>query len=324
MTGFIIRRMLQAIPVLFFVSVGVFSMTHLLPGDPVRSLIPVGDQTTDPVQAELTVQRVRREYGLDRPLPVQYLRWISRAARADLGTSITTRQNVSDMIKHRLPVTVTLGLIAASISFCIAIPAGIIAAINRNSWIDVTATIASLSNVAMPGFWFGMLLILVFVVWVPILPGPGGYVRLWDNPIEGFKLTILPAIALSGFSTAALMRLTRSSMLEVLAQDYVRTARAKGLSERKVVVGHALRNAALPLVTFLGLQAIFVFSGSVIIERLFAVPGIGSMAIDAIFSRDFPVIQGFVLLSATVVVIVNVLVDILYGVVNPLVRVGRR
>jgi peptide/nickel transport system permease protein len=321
---FIVQRLLQAIPVLFFVSVAVFSMMQLLPGDPVRSLIPVGDQTLDPVAYEEAVQRVRKQYGLDDPVPVQYFRWLGRAFQGDLGTSIATRQEVSDMIKNRLPVTVSVGLISAFISVAIAIPAGVIAALKRNSWMDITATVFSLSTVAMPGFWLGMLLILVFVVWLDWLPGPGAYVKLWDDPVRSFKLTILPAIALSGFSTAALMRLTRSSMLEVLSQDYVRTARAKGLAERTVIGRHALRNAALPVITFLGLQAIFLFSGSVIIERLFAIPGAGAMAIDAIFSRDFPVIQGFVLVSATVVVLVNVAVDIVYGLVNPLVRVGGR
>ncbi len=323
MLVYIVRRLLQALPVLFFVSVAVFSMVQLLPGDPVRSLIPVGDQTVDPAAYEEAVQRVRHQYGLDQPPPVQYLRWLGRASRGDLGTSIATRQQVSDMIRHRLPVTITLGLMSALISVCIAIPAGVIAAVNRNSWQDVSATVFSLTTVAMPGFWLGMLLILVFVVWLGWLPGPGSYVRMWDDPVEGFKLSILPAVALSGFSTAALMRLTRSSMLEVLAQDFVRTARAKGLAEHTVVLRHALRNAALPVITFMGLQAIFVFSGSVIIERLFAIPGVGSMAIDAIFTRDFPVIQGFVLVTATVVVVINVAVDIIYGIANPLIRVGR-
>ena len=323
MAAFIVRRLLEAIPVLFFVSVAVFSMVQLLPGDPVRSLIPVGDQTVDPVAYEEQVQRVRREYGLDDPVPIQYVRWLGKAMTGDLGTSIATRQEVSSMIANRLPVTVSIGLITLVISLMVAIPAGVIAAVKRNTWIDHLATFLSLSTVAMPGFWFGMLLILVFVVWLDWLPGPGSYVKLWEDPARSFKLSILPAVALSGFSTAALMRLTRSSMLEVLAQDYVRTARAKGLAESTVIVRHAIRNAALPVVTFFGLQAIFLFAGSVIIERLFAIPGAGAMAVDAVFSRDFPVIQGFVLVSATIVVLMNVLVDILYGLLNPLVRASR-
>ena len=323
MTAFLIRRSLEAIPVLFLVSVAVFSMVHLLPGDPVRSLIPVGDQTVDPREFEETVQRVRKEHGLDDPLPQQYVRWLMKALRGDLGTSIATKQDVSTVIKDRLPVTVSLGLLSAVISLTIAIPAGIIASLRRNSWLDIVATVFSLCFVAMPGFWLGMLLILVFVVWLDMLPGPGSYVALWDDPWRSFKLSIMPALALSGFSMAAMMRLTRSSMLEVLAQDYIRTARAKGLAQKDVVLRHALRNAALPLVTFLGLQTIFVFSGSVVIERLFAIPGVGSMAVDAIFSRDFPVIQGMVFVTAIVVVAVNVLVDVLYSVVDPRIRVGR-
>lgn len=323
MISFVIRRSIQALPVLFFVSVAVFSMVHLLPGDPVRSLIPVGDQTVDPEAYEEAVQRVRAEHGLDDPLPQQYVRWLTNALGGDLGTSIATKQDVATMIKDRLPVTASIGALSAIISLTIAIPAGVVASMRRNSWVDIVATVFSLCFVAMPGFWLGMLLILVFVVWLDVLPGPGSYVELWVDPLRSLKLSILPAVALAGFSMAALMRLTRSSMLEVLAQDYIRTARAKGLSTKAVTVRHALRNAALPLVTFLGLQTIFVFSGSVVIERLFAIPGIGSMAVDAIFSRDFPVIQGMVFVTAFVVVAVNVLVDVIYGVVDPRIRVGR-
>ncbi|MCC7363170.1 MAG: ABC transporter permease [Dehalococcoidia bacterium] len=322
MVSFVIRRSLEALPVLFFVSVAVFSMVHLLPGDPVRSLIPVGDQTVDPAEFEEAVQRVRKEHGLDDPLPQQYVRWLTRALSGDLGTSIATKQHVATMIRERLPVTVSLGAMSALISLSIAIPAGVIASLRRNSWVDIVATVFSLCFVAMPGFWLGMLLILVFVVWLDVLPGPGSYVELWVDPWRSLQLSIMPAIALAGFSMAALMRLTRSSMLEVLAQDYIRTARAKGLGKKSVVLRHALRNAALPLVTFLGLQTIFVFSGSVVIERLFAIPGVGSMAVDAIFSRDFPVIQGMVFVTAFVVVVVNVLVDVVYSVVDPRIRVG--
>jgi peptide/nickel transport system permease protein len=322
MIAFVFRRSLEALPVLFFVSVAVFSMVHLLPGDPVRSLIPVGDQTVDPKEFEATVQRVRKEHGLDDPLPQQYVRWLTKALSGDLGTSITTKQNVSTMIKDRLPVTFSLGVLSAIISISIAIPAGIIASLRRNSWVDIVATVLSLCLVAMPGFWLGMLLILLFVVQLDVLPGPGSYVELWVDPRRSLQLSILPAVALTGFSMAALMRLTRSSMLEVLAQDYVRTARAKGLTQKVVIFRHALRNAALPLVTFLGLQTIFIFSGSVVIERLFAIPGVGSMAVDAIFSRDFPVIQGMVFVTAFVVVAVNVLVDVVYGMVDPRIRVA--
>lgn len=320
MAIYIIRRLLQAIPVLFFVTVAVFSMVHLLPGDPVRSLVPVGDQTVDPEAYEESVQRVRRQYGLDKPLPVQYLRWLGHAFQGDLGTSISTRRGVSEMIKDRLPVSFSLGVMAWLISMSIAVPAGIIAAMHRNSPLDLLATVVSVATVAIPGFWMGMLLILVFVVWLGWLPPPGSFVPIWEEPVRGFQLTILPALALAGFTTASIMRLTRSSMLEVLAQDYIRTARAKGLAERRVVLAHALRNAALPVVTVMGLQVILFFSGSVIIERLFAIPGVGFMALNAIFSRDFPVIQGFVLMIAVTVVTVNLIVDILYGLIDPRIR----
>ena len=320
---YIIGRLLQAIPVLFFVSVAVFSMVHMLPGDPVRSLVPVGDQTVDPVTYEESVQRVRRQYGLDKPLVVQYFRWLSRALQGDLGTSIATRRGVTEMIQDRLPVTFSLAAVAWLLSMSIAIPAGIIAATHRNSPIDIAATVGAVATVAMPGFWLGMLLILLFVVWLGWLPPPGSFVPIWEDPGRGFKLTILPALALSGFTTAAIMRLTRSSMLEVLAQDFIRTARAKGLVERRVILSHALRNAALPVVTVMGLQVIFFFSGSVIIERMFAIPGVGFMALDAIFGRDFPVIQGFVLMVAVAVVLSNLTVDIIYGILDPRIRRAR-
>jgi peptide/nickel transport system permease protein len=318
---FTIRRLVQSLIVLFFVSIAVFAMVHFLPGDPARQLVPVGDQTLDPEQYEASVERVREQYGLNDPLPVQYVRWIGRAMQGDLGVSIQTKQEVGSMIQQRLPVTMTIGIIAAVISLIIAIPAGVIAATRRNSGLDIFATITSLSTVAIPSFWLGMLLILVFVVWLGWLPGPGSYVKLWVDPVESLKRTILPALALSGYTTAALMRLTRSSMLEVLSQDYIRTARAKGLRGWTVLVRHAIRNALMPVITFFGLQVIFLLSGSVIIERLFAIPGAGAMAIDAIFQRDFPVIQGFTLVVAALVVLVNFLVDVTYGLIDPRIRV---
>jgi peptide/nickel transport system permease protein len=324
MIPYVLRRLVQAVPVLFFVSVGVFSLMHMLPGDPVRSLIPVGDQTSDPREFEAAVRRVRHQYGLDLPVPVQYLRWIGNAFRGDLGTSITTRRSVSEMMRRRLPITASLGVLAWVLSLLVAVPAGIIAAMRRGSAVDFAATIVSVATVAIPGFWLGMLLILLFVVWLQWLPPPGAYVPIWQNLSTGLKLTILPAISLSGFTTAAIMRLTRSSMLEVLAQDYIRTARAKGLHERSIVIVHAIRNAALPVVTVLGLQVIFFFSGSVIIERMFSVPGVGAMAVDAIFSRDFPVIQGFVLMVAVTVVLVNLVVDAMYGLLDPRIRYAGR
>jgi peptide/nickel transport system permease protein len=320
MAPYLLRRIVQAIPVLFFVSVAVFSMTHMLPGDPVRALVPVGDQTADPATMEKSIQRVRHQYGLDLPVPVQYVRWVGKVLTGDLGTSIATRRGVTETLRRRLPISITLGLLAWVISLTIAVPAGILAATHRGSLLDVGATIVSVASVAIPGFWLGMLLILVFVVWLGWLPPPGSYVPIWQDPVRGLQLTILPALALAGFTTAAIMRLTRSSMLEVLSQDYIRTARAKGLRERHVILSHAIRNASLAVVTVLGLQVIFFFSGSVIIERMFAIPGVGSMALDAIFGRDFPVIQGFVLLVAVTVVVANLVVDVLYGIIDPRIR----
>jgi peptide/nickel transport system permease protein len=228
------------------------------------------------------------------------------------------------MLMARLPVTVSLGIFSMILSLAVAVPAGIIAAVKHNRWPDMVLTVVSVGAVAVPGFWLGMILILVFVVWFGWLPGPGGYVRFWDDPWQSFQLTVLPAVALGMASMGSMMRLTRSSMLEVLGRDYIRTARAKGLSTRTVTVRHALRNASIPLISALGFQAIGMFSGSVIIERVFAIPGSGSMAVDGIYSRDFPVVQGFVLIAATVVVLINLSVDLAYGVVDPRIRYGKQ
>lgn len=323
MTAYVVRRILQSIPVLFFVSLVVFLLMHMLPGDPVRSLIPVGESALEEEQREKTIQLVRKRYGFDKPVPIQYFQWVGNALRGDLGKSVRTKRGVTEMIIDRLPVTATLAAVSWVISMTIAVPAGVIAAIRRNSMLDVGATVTTMAGVAMPSFWLGILLILVFTWWWRVLPAPGAFVPVWEDPIKGLKLLILPAIALGVTTTASVMRLTRSSMLEVLAQDYIRTARAKGLRERSVIWLHGLKNAMLPVVTVMGLQMIAKLSGTVIIEQMFAIPGLGRMALGAIYGRDYPVVQGFVLFIATLVITFNLLVDITYAYLDPRIRYTR-
>ncbi|MDA1062025.1 MAG: ABC transporter permease [Chloroflexi bacterium] len=323
MQRYVARRLMQAVPVLLLVTIMVFLLMRFLPGDPVLALIPIGESATDDeVALEAARERIRARYGLDKPLPVQYVLWVGRAARGDLGQSVRTRQPVSEMLLLKLPVTAQLALIAWLIAVAVAVPVGVLAAVKRNSVWDISATVGAMAGVAMPSFWLGILLILVFTWYWKLLPTPGGFVPIWDDPVRGMKVLILPALALGASSTASVMRLTRSSLLEVLAQDYVRTARAKGLSSLRVIWVHAMRNALLAVVTVMGLQWINLLGGSVIIEQMFAIPGMGRLAIDAIQGRDYPVVQGFVLFIAVLVIIVNLIVDVMYAVLDPRIRLA--
>jgi peptide/nickel transport system permease protein len=288
------------------------------------ALLPPGDTTSDTGEYQRALDRVRDQYGLNDPLPVQYVRWLGNALRGDLGTSIRSRQPVSELLIDKFPMTAQLAVLAWVIAMMIALPAGIISAVRRNSPLDVAATVLAMAGVAMPSFFLGILLILMFTWWVPILPAPGGPVPLlWENPLRALESLVLPAIALGLGSTASVMRLTRSSLLEALAQDYVRTARSKGLAGRTVVLGHALRNALLPVVTVIGIQWVFLLAGSVIIEQMFAIPGMGRLAVGAIQGRDYVVVQGFVLFIATIAIVFNLVIDILYGYLDPRIRYVR-
>ena len=317
MTGYVIRRLLSSVPVLLIVSLCVFSLTNLLPGDPVHALLGDEVATTPEVEA-----RLREELGLNDPLPVQYLRWLGNALRGELGTSIQSKQKVTEALGNRLPVTLQLALVAWCIGIAIAVPFGIIAALNRNSWIDQLATVLALSGVAVPAFWMGLMFILVFAVWFKLLP-PSGFVSIWDNPVSALQHLALPAITLGVHQTGTLTRQTRSAMLEVLGQDYVRTARSKGLREQRVVVVHALRNAMLPILTVLGIQAGALVGGTVVVEQVFAIPGMGRLAVSSVFAQDIPVIQGVVLVAASAVLLANLVTDLAYGVLDPRIRYGR-
>jgi peptide/nickel transport system permease protein len=320
MLRYIGNRILSTVPVLFVVSLVVFSLLHLLPGDPAEALIPSEDlRVTAEERAEL-VAAVRARYDLDRPLPVQYGRWLSRAVRGDLGRSIRTREPVAAMITARLPVTAQLSVLSLGIAVLIALPVGVLAAVRRNSPLDLGITTLAMAGVAVPSFYLGMLLILLFTHELHWLPAPGSYVPLWEDPVHSIKLIVLPAASLGLISAAVLTRLVRSSLLEVLAQDYMRTARAKGLRGRAVVLRHGLRNALLPVVTVLGLQFIHLLGGTVIVEQIFALPGLGRMVVNAIRASDFPVVQGFVLFIGVVVVAGNLIVDLIYAVLDPRIR----
>lgn len=310
------RRALNAIPVLLLITLGVFALQHLT-GDPVQALIG-GDIASTPELEE----RLRQDLGLNDPMPVQYLRWLGNVLTGDLGRSIQNHRPVHETIADRLPVTLQLALCAWAIGVAISLPLGTIAAVKRNTWIDHTATVMALSGVAIPAFWMGLMFILIFGVWFQVLP-PSGFVLLWEDPVDGVRHLILPALTLGLHQTGSLTRQMRSSMVEVLSQDYIRTARSKGLVERSVILGHGARNALLPVLTILGIQAGGLIAGTVVVEQVFAIPGMGRLALSAVTSQDIPLVQGFVLLAAIAVVSANLITDVLYGVLDPRIRYGR-
>ncbi len=301
------------VPTLIGVSILVFSITRLTPGDPVRQIV-------GPDAPQERVNEVRHELGLDRPIYRQYFTYVKSAVQGDLGRSLRTRQPVTTEIRERLPLTMKIATIALLIAVLVGIPLGVLSATKRYSLIDNLASIFAIAGVSMPLFWFAIMAILVFSVrlqWLPVggLQGP-------IYSFDGFKAYILPCVTLSLAPIALIARLTRSSMLEVLGQEYVTVARAKGVSERRVVTNHALRNALLPVVTFIGLQYGFLLGGAVVTETIFALPGVGRLAINAINQRDYPIIQGVVMMVAVVFVLINLLVDLLYAWLDPRISYG--
>jgi ABC-type dipeptide/oligopeptide/nickel transport system permease component len=301
------RRLLAVVPVLFGVTLAVFSMLFLVPGDPVK--IMLAEFVTTPDQ----VARMRAQLHLDEPVLQQYGRFVGNALRGDLGMSIRSRRPVAAEIGENLGSTGRLALASMVVAIALGVPLGLIAALGRNSWLDVVAMGVALLGVAMPSFWLGFLLIFVFSLHLGWLPATGG----GDLPH-----LVMPAVALGTIAAAIIARLTRSSMLEVLGQDYVRTARAKGLGGFAVVVRHALRNALIPVVTVFGLQFGNLLAGAVIVETVFSRPGLGRLIVGAILSKDFPLVQGTVLFVATAYVLINVVVDMAYAYVDPRIRIG--
>jgi len=313
-TQYIAQRLLQMIPVLLLVSIISFALLFLLPGDPARLIL--GDQQAGNVEAYETV---RRELGLDRPVPIQYLDWLGRTLRGDFGKSTRDRQPVTDGLRDRVPVTLQLASFALVLALCVAIPAGVVSAIRPNSWPDRILSVFALSGVAIPHFWLGILLIYGLAIIVRLLP-PSGFVPFGENPGQNLTHLVLPSITLGLGISAVIMRQTRSSLLEVLQQEYIVAARAKGLGTRAVVVRHALKNALIPIITVIGLQVGLLFGGAVITESIFSIPGMGRWAVDSILQRDFPVVQAVCLVMAFGVLFTNLVTDMVYAFVDPRIR----
>ena len=308
-------RIAQIIPTLLLVSVLVFCLQQLMPGD--TAMVLAGEERGDPI----VLAQIRAELWLDRPLPVQYFHWIGNVLRGNLGYSWRIRQPVGDLIAQKLPVTLQLSAMAFAIAVLIGVPAGIIAAVKRNGFWDYVANAVGLAGLSTPTFWLGIMLILLVSVDLGWLP-PSGYVPLTEDWRQSLATTIMPAFVLGNSIAAILMRHTRSAMLTALDQDYVRTARAKGLWEWRVVIHHALRNALIPVVTLGALELWTLLSGAVLTEQVFSIPGFGKMIVDAVFNRDYPVVQGVVLVTAFLYVMLNLVADVLYVVINPRLRGG--
>jgi ABC-type dipeptide/oligopeptide/nickel transport system permease component len=304
MTTYLIRRVVLAIPVLLLTALLVFSALHLAGGDPVMLLV-------HPTAPDYVREAVRVKMGFDKPLPVQFVTYMSHVLRGDLGRSILSRRQISDLILEKLPVTAELGLAAFILAYVLAIPLGIIAALNRNKFLDWASMVVALIGVSMAGFWLGLILMYVFAARLKWLP-PTGH--------AGLKYLILPTLALGLPRVGRIARITRSSLLEVIGQDYIRTARAKGLSEGVMVLRHALRNALIPIISLMGLDLGYIVGGSVVIEAVFARPGIGDMMLRAIYSRDFPVLQGCMFVLALAIILGNIIADLTYVVIDPRIR----
>jgi len=309
MTTYVLRRVVLMLPVAFLVTVGVFMLIHLSPGDP--ALIVLGED-----RSPQAIAQVHAELGLDKPLYAQYLIWVNRIVHGDWGRSITTDEPVASAITERLPATLELGIVALLWSLVVAIPLGTIAAVRRGSVVDRLATGITVAGVSVPNFFIGIVLIFVLSVSARIFPF-GGYVPFTQDPLESLRHVALPAIALGTAGTAINMRFTRSSMIEVLNNDYIRTARAKGASWRRVVFIHALKNALIPVVTIVGLQIGGIIEGAVVTETVFTWPGVGRLAVESIFNRDYTVVQGVVLVAAFSYMLANLLVDLVYGWLDP-------
>ncbi len=312
MLAYAIRRVLLTVPVMLLVATGVFLLLHLTPGDPVGVML--GSDASESRRLE-----VRHQLGLDDPLPTQYARWLGRVVRGDLGRSIFLDRPVTVALLERAQPTLLLAVLASLVSIALGLPAGVLAARRRGSWLDLGSMGVAMIGISMPTFWLGLNLILIFAVWLRWLP-VAGYQPLSSGLWPSLRYLILPALTLGAAQAALLARMTRSMMLETLNQDYVRTARAKGLVERNVVLRHALRNACIPLMTVIGLTFAVLMGGAVVTEQIFNIPGIGRLLIQAIGRRDFPLVQGAVLVIAATYVLINLVVDLLYAVVDPRIR----
>ncbi|CUB00882.1 ABC transporter permease [Pannonibacter indicus] len=312
MPVYIAKRLLVAIPTLLIISIFVFSLQKLLPGDPV--LVMAGEER-DPAVLEM----LREKYRLNDPLPVQYLTWLGGVMTGDLGVSLRTNQPVTELIAQKLPVTIQLAVMSMIFAFLIGVPMGILAAVKKNTAIDYIASIIALSGLSVPNFWLGIMLILLVSVNLGWLPA-SGFESIFVDPVRSLQTMIMPAFVLGTALAATLMRHTRSAMLAVLSQDYIRTARAKGLSPREVVLSHSFRNALLPVVTLSALLFGELLAGAVLTEQIFTIPGFGKLIVDAVFNRDYAVVQSVVMCTAVGFIAMNLVADVLYVLLNPRLR----
>ena len=310
MIGFILRRLLQLLPVLLIASTGIWAMIYAVPGNPVAAM--VGENAT-PEQ----IQDVTARLGLDRPVHVQYVAWLASAVQGDFGLSIQNREPVRALIAQRVPATIQLGLAATLVGLILGIPVAVISALKPGSWLDRALSGWSALALGVPTFWLGILLILLFAVHLQWLPSASAYVSIWDAPLQALRNTFLPALTLGVYVSGIFARFLRASLLGELKADYVRTARSKGLPERDVIGRHVMRNALLPFVTIVGLMMATFIGGTVVTEAVFTYPGLGRLLIQAISTRDYPLIQGCILFILVVFVVINVLVDVLYAYIDP-------
>jgi peptide/nickel transport system permease protein len=312
MLGLLLRRLAFTVPMLVVVSFCVFSLIVLVPGDPAVAL---AGENPDPEQ----IQAVRERLGLDDPFLVQFWQWFSGLLHGDMGQSLFSSQPVAEAVFGRLPATLSLALLSLAVAVLLGVSVGVLAAMRPGTWIDRTATFGASLGVAVPYFWVGMILVLLFAINLTIFPAVG-YVPITENPFQWFMHLVLPATALGLAPAAVIARQTRAGMTSVLREDYVRTATAKGLPPTRVVGAHALKNAAVPVITAFGLEASRLIGGTVVIEQLFVIPGLGSLAYNSVFARDFTMVQGVLLVVAALVLLINLLVDLSYGYFNPRIR----
>lgn len=312
MGGYLVKRIISLIPIIFGISILVFTILHLVPGDPAS--IMLGTNATPEA-----IEALRKDMGLDQPLVYQYLHWMGGLVQGDFGVSVHTAEPIFPQILSRFTITLQLTLLAVLIGWTIAIPLGILSAVRVHSSTDILVRIVTLLGISVPNFAVGTLLLLVLSLYFGWFP-PIDVVSFWENPVEAFKVFLLPAITMGIVIAAGVMRMTRSAFLETLDKDFIRTARAKGNNQWTVIIGHAFRNSSIPIVTIAGMQIGFLLGGSVIVEQLFSIPGLGQYVLDGIYQRDYPVVQGGVLFIALVFVLVNLLIDVIYTWIDPRIK----
>jgi peptide/nickel transport system permease protein len=312
MLSLIGRRLLQLIPTVFCVTVLIFLLQQLLPGDP--ATVMAGEENDPEV-----IANIRRQYRLDQPLPLQYIYWITGVLQGNFGESMRLKVPVVELVAQKLPVTLQLAFMAIVIALAIGVTAGVVSAVKRDTWVDYAVNVVSLWGISTPNFWLGIMMILLFSVNLGWLPA-SGYVSPFEDVWASLKTTIMPAFVLGNSIAGVLMRHTRAAMLQALESDYVRTARAKGLLERAVIVKHAMRNALTPIITLGALEFGTLLSGAVLTEQIFTIPGFGKLIVDAVFNRDYAVVQGVVLVTATTYILLNLLADVGYILANPRLR----